>query len=208
MSDGTAHANSSKVVNKKRRKFLIGSTTLVGAAGAVGAAVPFVGSWQPSARALAAGAPIVVDTSRLNPGELLGPMPAWRGQPVYVFRRDESVLEGLASRTDHLADPDSEESGQQPEYCQNEYRSIKPEVMVMVGLCTHLGCAPILNAEVQPQDYDPEWQGGFFCPCHGSMFDMAGRVYSGVPAPDNLVVPPHYYESDDVIVVGLDGEDS
>ena len=203
MSDGTAHA-----VNKKRRRFLIGSTTLVGVAGAAGAAVPFVGSWNPSARALAAGAPITIDISRLASGELLGPMPAWRGQPVYVFRRDEATLDSLQGNTDHLADPNSEETGQQPQYCQNEFRSIRPEVMVMVGLCTHLGCAPILNAEVVPQDYDPDWQGGFFCPCHGSMFDMAGRVYSGVPAPDNLVVPPYYYESDSVIVVGLDGEGS
>jgi len=203
VSDGTAH-----VVNEKRRRFLIGSTTLVGAAGAAGAAVPFVGSWQPSARALAAGAPVTIDISRLNSGELLGPMPAWRGQPVYVFRREDETLESLRSRTDHLADPESESADQQPEYCQNELRSIRPEIMIMVGLCTHLGCAPLMNPEVQPQDYDPEWTGGFFCPCHGSMFDMAGRVYSGVPAPDNLVVPPHYYENDTVVVVGLDGEDS
>jgi len=203
VSDGTAH-----VVKEKRRRFLIGSTTLVGAAGAAGAAVPFVGSWQPSARALAAGAPVTIDISRLNPGELLGPMPAWRGQPVYVFRREDETLESLRSRTDHLADPESESADQQPEYCQNELRSIRPEIMIMVGLCTHLGCAPLMNPEVQPQDYDPEWTGGFFCPCHGSMFDMAGRVYSGVPAPDNLVVPPHYYENDTVVVVGLDGEDS
>jgi len=206
VSDGTAHAVNS--VNKKRRRFLIGSTSLVGAAGAAGAAVPFVGSWNPSARALAAGAPITIDISRLAPGQLLGPMPEWRGQPVYVFQRSQDTLESLVSRTDHLADPNSEEAGQQPEYCQNEYRSIRPEVMIMVGLCTHLGCAPILNAQVQPQDYDPDWSGGFFCPCHGSMFDMAGRVYSGVPAPDNLVVPPHFYESDNVVVIGLDGEDS
>lgn len=203
MSDGTAH-----VVNQKRRRFLLGSTTLVGAAGAAGAAVPFVGSWQPSARALAAGAPVTIDISRLGQGELLGPMPAWRGQPVYVFRREEAALESLRSRTDHLADAESSDADQQPEYCQNEFRSIRPEIMIMVGLCTHLGCAPLMNPEVQPQDYDPDWTGGFFCPCHGSMFDMAGRVYSGVPAPDNLVVPPHYYENDNVVVVGLDGEDS
>jgi ubiquinol-cytochrome c reductase iron-sulfur subunit len=210
VSDGTAHSanqNAENTVNTKRRRFLIGSTSLVGAVGAAGAAVPFVGSWNPSARALAAGAPITIDISRLNPGELLGPMPAWRGQPVYVFMREESTLESLTARSEQLADPESEED-QQPEYCQNEFRSIKPEVMIMVGLCTHLGCAPILNAEVVPQDYDPEWQGGFFCPCHGSMFDLAGRVYSGVPAPDNLVVPPHFYESDSVVVIGLDGENS
>ena len=203
MSDGTAHA-----VNKKRRRFLIGSTTVVGVAGAAGAAVPFVGSWNPSARALAAGAPTTIDIGRLSTGELLGPMPSWRGQPVYVFLRGEETLESLRTNTDHLADPNSEEESQQPEYCQNQFRSRRPEVMVMIGLCTHLGCAPIMNPEVEPQEFDTEWQGGFFCPCHGSMFDMAGRVYSGVPAPDNLVVPPYYYESDNVIVVGLDGEDS
>ena len=203
MSDGSAH-----VVNTKRRRFLIGSTSLVTAAGAAGVAVPFVGSWNPSARALAAGAPIVIDVSRLSPGQLLGPMPEWRGKPVYVFHRDEEALNNLRSRTDHLADPESEEAGQQPEYCQNEYRSIRPEIMVMVGLCTHLGCAPLMAPQVEPQEYDPEWTGGFFCPCHGSKFDLAGRVYSGVPAPDNLSVPPHYYESDSVIVVGLDGENS
>ena len=210
MSDGNAHSanqNAENTVNNKRRRFLIGSTTLVGAVGAAGAAVPFVGSWNPSARALAAGAPTTIDISRLSQGELLGPMPAWRGQPVYVLMREESTLENLNVRTEQLADPDSEED-QQPEYCQNEFRSIKPEVMIMVGLCTHLGCAPILNAEIVPQDYDAQWQGGFFCPCHGSMFDLAGRVYSGVPAPDNLVVPPHYYESDSVVVIGLDGENS
>ena len=203
MSDGTAH-----VVNHKRRRFLIGSTTLVSVAGAAGAAVPFVGSWNPSARALAAGAPIVIDIGRLSPGELLGPMPAWRGKPVYVFRREEAALESLRSHTDHLADADSGEADQQPEYCRNEYRSRKPEIMIMVGLCTHLGCAPLMVPEVVPQEFDPDWQGGFFCPCHGSKFDLAGRVYSGVPAPDNLLVPPHYYETDSVVVVGLDGENS
>jgi len=195
-------------VNKSRRRFLIGSTTAVGAIGAAGAAVPFVGSWNPSARALAAGAPITVDISRLEPGELLGPMPAWRGQPVFVMRRDEETLESLRSNTAHLADPASERTAQQPTYAQNEFRSRKPEVMVMVGLCTHLGCSPKLFPQVEPQDFDPEWKGGFFCPCHGSMFDLAGRVYSGVPAPDNLRVPPHYYVNDNIVVIGLDAENS
>jgi len=195
-------------VNKSRRRFLIGSTTAVGAIGAAGAAVPFVGSWNPSARALAAGAPITVDISRLEPGELLGPMPAWRGQPVFVMRRDEETLESLRSNTAHLADPASERTAQQPTYAQNEFRSRRPEVMVMVGLCTHLGCSPKLFAQVEPQDFDPEWKGGFFCPCHGSMFDLAGRVYSGVPAPDNLRVPPHYYVNDNIVVIGLDAENS
>ncbi len=200
MNDGT--------VNKSRRRFLIGSTTLVSAAGGVGVAVPFVGSWNPSAKALAAGAPITIDISRLEAGELLGPMPAWRGQPVFVMKRDETTLNGLRDNTAHLADPQSEKLEQQPDYAKNEYRSRKPDIMVMVGLCTHLGCSPKLFAEVEPQDFDPQWKGGFFCPCHGSMFDLAGRVYSGVPAPTNLRVPPHYYVNDNVIVIGLDAENS
>ncbi|MDT8397158.1 MAG: ubiquinol-cytochrome c reductase iron-sulfur subunit [Pseudomonadales bacterium] len=192
--------------NNGRRRFLVGATSLVGAAGAVGASVPFVGSWNPSARARAAGAPIRIDISRLEPGALLGPMPAWRGQPIFVLRRDEEILQGLVDNTARLADPASERETQQPAYAKNEYRSIKPEILVLVGLCTHLGCSPKINTEVGPQDYDPEWKGGFFCPCHGSMFDLAGRVYRGVPAPSNLLVPPHFYESDNVIVIGVDGE--
>lgn len=191
-------------VNNNRRRFLIGSTSVVGLAGAVGAATPFVGSWSPSAKALAAGAPITIDIGRLAPGELLGPMPAWRGQPVFVLRRDEETLANLTKETERLADPQSEKLTQQPVYAQNEHRSIKPEILVLVGLCTHLGCSPKINTEVTPQEYDDKWLGGFFCPCHGSMFDLAGRVYKGVPAPTNLVVPPHFYESDNVIVIGLD----
>jgi ubiquinol-cytochrome c reductase iron-sulfur subunit len=195
-------------VNKSRRRFLIGSTSLVGAVGGVGAAVPFVGSWNPSARALAAGAPISIDINRLTPGELLGPMPAWRGQPIFVMRRDEATLENLRSNIGHLADPQSENTAQQPAYARNEFRSRKPELMILVGICTHLGCSPKLFAEVQPQDFAPDWKGGFFCPCHGSMFDLAGRVFRGVPAPSNLRVPPHYYVNDNVIVIGLDSENS
>ena len=200
MNDGT--------VNKGRRRFLIGATTTVGAVGGVGAAVPFVGSWNPSAKALAAGAPITIDISRLEPGELLGPMPAWRGQPVFVMRRDEGTLSNLRDNTGNLADPASENADQQPAYAQNEFRSRKPEIMILVGICTHLGCSPQLFAEVEPQDFDPEWNGGFFCPCHGSKFDFAGRVFSGVPAPSNLRVPPHYFVDDSVIVIGLDSENS
>jgi ubiquinol-cytochrome c reductase iron-sulfur subunit len=195
-------------VNTGRRRFLIGSTTFVGVAGGVGAAVPFVGSWNPSAKALAAGAPITIDISRLEPGELLGPMPAWRGQPVFVMRRDEAILDILRENTSHLADPASEVAEQQPPYAQNEFRSRKPEIMILVGICTHLGCSPKLFAEVEPQDFAPDWKGGFFCPCHGSMFDLAGRVFTGVPAPTNLRVPPHYFVNDNVVVVGLDAENS
>lgn len=199
----------SEGANQSRRRFLVASTSVVGAAGAAGAAVPFVGSWQPSAKALAAGAPITVDISRLEPGMLLGPMPAWRGQPVYIMKRDEEILENLRTRTDMLADPDStDKPEQQPEYALNEFRSRKPDIMVLIGLCTHLGCAPQVFPDAEPQEFESEWSGGFFCPCHGSKFDLAGRVYKGVPAPSNLKVPPHYYVSDDVIVVGLDSENS
>ena len=202
---------SNGAVNTSRRRFLVGSTTVVGAAGAVGVAVPFVGSWNPSARALAAGAPVTVDISRIETGALLGPIPAWRGQPIFILRRDDDTLNNLSEHTEHLADPNAENADQQPPYAQNEYRSIRPEISVLIGLCTHLGCSPQINTEVGPQEFDEDWTGGYFCPCHGSMFDLAGRVYRGVPAPDNLVVPPHYYESDDVIVIGLDdaaGENS
>jgi ubiquinol-cytochrome c reductase iron-sulfur subunit len=195
-------------VNSSRRRFLIGSSTLVGAVGGVGAAVPFVGSWNPSAKALAAGAPITIDISRLESGELLGPMPAWRGQPVFVMRRDETILANLRENTANLVDPTSSVAEQQPEYAQNEFRSRKPEIMILVGICTHLGCSPKLFAEVEPQDFAPDWKGGFFCPCHGSMFDLAGRVFTGVPAPTNLRVPPHYFVNDNVVVVGLDAENS
>ena len=194
-------------VNNSRRRFLIGSTSVVGAAGVVGAAVPFVGSWNPSARALAAGAPVSVDISRLLPGEMLGPIPAWRGQPIFVLNRNEEILNNLETFTDRLSDPDSEKD-QQPDYANNSFRSIRPEIGIYIGLCTHLGCSPKINTEVAPQEYDPDWKGGFFCPCHGSMFDLAGRVYAGVPAPDNLVVPPHSYESDNVVVIGIDGVNS
>lgn len=199
---------SEGALNKSRRRFLVGSTSAVGAAGAVGVAVPFVASWNPSARALAAGAPVTVDISRLEPGALLGPIPAWRGQPIFVMKRTETMLENLETYTERLADPNSENADQQPEYAQNEYRSRRPEILVLVGLCTHLGCSPQSNPEVGPTDYDANWKGGFFCPCHGSMFDLAGRVYRRMPAPDNLVVPPHYFVNDDVIVIGEDEENS
>ena len=190
-------------VDTGRRNFLIGATTAVGSVGVVGAAVPFVGSWNPSAKALAAGAPVKVDISKLSPGEILGPIPAWRDKPVFVIKRSNSMLEVLNTLNDRLADPGSLRE-QQPSYAQNETRSIKPDVLVLVGLCTHLSCSPKFRPAIQPEVYDEEWIGGFFCPCHGSKFDLAGRVYAGVPAPSNLEVPPHFYESDSVIVIGED----
>ena len=190
-------------VNTGRRNFLIGATSVVGSAGVVGVAVPFVGSWNPSAKALAAGAPIKVDISKLADGEMLGPIPAWRDKPIFVVKRSAQMLEQLNSRNDRLADPSSERE-QQPVYAKNDTRSIKPEVLVLVGLCTHLSCSPKFRPVIQPEEYDEKWIGGFFCPCHGSTFDLAGRVYSGVPAPSNLEVPPYFYESDSVIVIGED----
>ena len=190
-------------INKGRRNFLIGATTAVGTAGVVGVAVPFLGSWNPSAKALAAGAPIKIDISKLQPGDMLGPIPAWRDRPIFVIRRTDAMLGLLTQNTSRLADPKSEEP-QQPAYAQNDTRSIKPELLVLVGLCTHLGCSPKPRPVVEPTDFDPDWQGGFYCPCHGSKFDLAGRVYSGVPAPTNLEVPPYRYESESVIVIGED----
>ncbi|MFT5560554.1 MAG: ubiquinol-cytochrome c reductase iron-sulfur subunit [Candidatus Azotimanducaceae bacterium] len=196
MSDG---------IDEGRRNFLIGATTTVGAAGVVGVAVPFLGSWNPSARALAAGAPIKIDISKLQSGEMLGPIPAWRDRPIFVIRRTEAMLTELNKNVARLADPESAEP-QQPIYAQNDTRSIKPELLVLVGLCTHLGCSPKPRPVVEPTEFDPNWRGGFYCPCHGSKFDLAGRVYSGVPAPTNLEVPPYRYESDSVIVIGEDEE--
>lgn len=192
-------------MNEGRRNFLIGATSVVGSAGVVGVAVPFLGSWNPSAKALAAGAPIKIDISKLVPGEIVGPIPAWRDKPVFVVKRSEEQLAKLNSQNDRLADPDSDEIAQQPQYAKNETRSIRPEVLVLVGICTHLSCSPKFRPAIAPQEFDAEWVGGFYCPCHGSKFDLAGRVYSGVPAPTNLPVPPHYYESESVIVIGEDG---
>jgi ubiquinol-cytochrome c reductase iron-sulfur subunit len=189
-------------INKQRRYFLIGATAVVGAAGVVGAAIPFVASWSPSAKARALGAPATIDLSKLQQGEMLGPTPAWRGQPIFVLSRSADAVERLKQPNDNLADPDSENPEQQPEYAKNAWRSIKPEIGIYVGLCTHLGCSPKYHGKVQPEPFDPQWQGGFFCPCHGSRFDLAGRVVKSVPAPDNLPVPPHRFVSDTVVVIG------
>ena len=191
-------------VNQGRRNFLIGATSVVGTAGVIGVAVPFVASFNPSARTLAAGAPIKIDISKLIPGEILGPMPAWRDKPVFVLMRTEEMLAKLNSSNQRLADPESDRQ-QQPHYAANATRSIRPEVLVLIGICTHLSCSPKFRPDIKPQAFGPNWIGGFYCPCHGSKFDLAGRVYSGVPAPSNLEVPPHYYESDSVLVIGEDG---
>ncbi|WP_018232409.1 ubiquinol-cytochrome c reductase iron-sulfur subunit [Thioalkalivibrio thiocyanodenitrificans] len=189
-------------VNQGRRRFLVAATTVVGGAGVVAAAIPFLASWQPSARAQAAGAPVEVDISQIEPGQLI--RVEWRGQPVWVVRRTEEMLDSLAELTPRLRDPDSEVESQQPPYAQNIHRSIKPEYLVVVGVCTHLGCSPAYRPEVAPDDLGPEWRGGFFCGCHGSRFDLAGRVYRNLPAPTNLVIPPHFYLSDTLLLVGED----
>ena len=192
-------------VNTGRRRFLTATTAVVGAVGAGFAAVPFIQSWKPSARAQLAGAPVTADLTGLVEGQRL--VLEWRGQPIWIVRRSQAVLEALPTLDERLADPKSENADQQPDYVlesKPELRSIKPEISVLVGLCTHLGCSPEMAAEIRPEPFDADWKGGYFCPCHKSRFDMAGRVYQGVPAPTNLVVPPHYYESDTSIVIGLD----
>ncbi|GMU47566.1 MAG: ubiquinol-cytochrome c reductase iron-sulfur subunit [Porticoccaceae bacterium] len=195
---------SSEGVDKTRRRFLTGATCVVGAAGVVGAAIPFVGSWQPSARAKAAGAPVRVDISKIEPGQMI--TEEWRGKPVYIVRRTPEALAALQRDADRLRDPNSEESTQ-PAYVDPASRALRPEYLILLGLCTHLGCAPMYRPEVGAADLGGDaWLGGFFCPCHGSKFDLAGRVYKGVPAPTNLEVPPYKYETDNVVIIGVDEE--
>ncbi|MFP7721995.1 ubiquinol-cytochrome c reductase iron-sulfur subunit [Lysobacter sp. A3-1-A15] len=189
-------------VNHGRRRFLTATTAVVGAVGAGFVAVPFIKSWNPSERAKLAGAPVTADISALEVGQRI--VLEWRGQPIWIVRRSQAVLQALPTLEGELSDPGSQNPEQQPAYAANELRSIKPEVSVLVGLCTHLGCAPEMVAQIAPQPFDAQWKGGYFCPCHKSKFDMAGRVYSGVPAPTNLVVPPHHYADDNTIVIGVD----
>lgn len=185
-------------VDRNRRHFLTVATAVTGGAGIALAAIPFLSSLQPSARALALGAPVEVPLDALEPGEMVRVI--WRGKLIFVLRRSESMVERIPLSVEFLRDPGSSES-EQPEYATNEYRSIRPEYLVVEGSCTHLGCAPLAQFEVQPGD---NWYGGFFCPCHGSRFDLAGRVYQGVPAPTNLRVPPYRFIRDDVIMIGSD----
>ena len=187
------------VLDRNRRHFLTIATAVTGGAGLAMAAIPFLSSLKPSARAQALGAPVEVPIGALEPGEMVRVV--WRGKLVFVLRRSDEMLERLARATDLLRDPNSEVVEQQPEYAANEYRSVKPEYLVVEGSCTHLGCAPLAEFEVGPA---PDWFGGFFCPCHGSRFDLAGRVYKGVPAPTNLRVPPYRFIRDDVIMIGAD----
>ncbi|WP_371376730.1 ubiquinol-cytochrome c reductase iron-sulfur subunit [Thalassotalea aquiviva] len=190
---------SNAPVNNGRRRFLTVATSVVGGAGVVGAAVPFIASWNPSAKAKAAGAPVEVNVSKIAEGQLI--RAEYRGKPIYIVRRSKDIIDNLGGHEALLLDPKSEEA-QQPQYAQNQYRSINPEILVAEGVCTHLGCAPTYKKgdfaeQVEGVDY------GFFCPCHGSKFDMAGRVFAGVPAPLNLVVPEHSFPSEGTLLIGV-----
>ncbi|MCA1925176.1 MAG: ubiquinol-cytochrome c reductase iron-sulfur subunit [Thiobacillus sp.] len=190
-------------VDTGKRKFLIAATSAVGGVAAAGVAIPLVMSMLPSARARAAGAPVEVDISKIEPGMLL--TVEWRGKPVWIVNRTKEMLDLLPKHDAQLADPKSE-MPQQPEYCKNATRSIKPEYLVAVGICTHLGCSPTYRKDVGAADLGSDWPGGFFCPCHGSRFDLAARVFKGVPAPTNLVIPPHQYLGDAKILIGVDAK--
>lgn len=184
-----------------RRHALVAVTTVLGGIGAAVATVPFIASMLPSERAKVAGAPVEVDISKLEPGTLL--TVEWQGKPAWILRRTDKMLQLLGANDRRLNDPQSKVP-QQPAYCENPTRSIKAEYLVSVGLCTHLGCVPTFRPEIAPADLGPEWHGGFFCPCHGSKFDLAGRVYKGVPAPTNLVIPRHIYSNDFQLIIGTD----
>ncbi|WP_074721411.1 ubiquinol-cytochrome c reductase iron-sulfur subunit [Nitrosomonas ureae] len=195
-------------INEKmsgRRKFLVAATSVAGGVAGAAIATPFLLSMMPSERAKAAGAPVEVDISKLEPGMLL--MVEWRGRVVWVLNRTPEMLETLEKVEGELADPNSEKN-QQPEYAKNRTRSIKPEILVTEGVCTHLGCSPVFRKDIAPADLGPDWLGGFFCPCHGSKFDLAGRVYKHVPASTNMVVPPHVYLSDSRLLIGSESEGS
>ena len=194
-------SDKSKKVSLDRRRFLIATTSVTGAIGATALGVPFFSSMLPSEKAKAAGASVQVDVSQVALGEVL--TTEWRGQPVWILNRSDEMIKSLKSNPKKLADPNLNVSSQQPKYCQNKTRSIKPNMLVIVGICTHLGCAP--SPRLSPKgDMGENWEGGFFCPCHGSKFDLAGRVFKGSPAPTNLVVPPHKYLDENIIILGED----
>jgi len=190
-----------KQVDTSRRGLLVATCAAGGVAG-LAAAGAFVSTFEPSERAKAAGAPVEVDIADLKPGEMK--TVEWRGKPVWVVNRTKEMLDSLTKNDPNLIDAASENAGQQPGYCQNPTRSIKPQYLIVVGICTHLGCSPTYRAEVAPADLGPDWVGGWFCPCHGSRFDLAARVFNGSPAPTNLVIPPHKYLSDTRVLIGDD----
>ncbi len=184
-----------------RRHFLTVATGITGGVGLVLAAIPFVSSFRPSARAQALGAPVEVDISKLEQGAML--RVKWRGRPVWILKRSPQMLERMFASAAVLRDPDSDQS-EQPVFAKNRYRAQKPEILIVVGNCTHLGCAPVERFEIAPADLGADWVGGFYCPCHGSKFDLSGRVFAGFPAPTNLVVPPHRFVGEDLILIGDD----
>ena len=192
-------------INQERRRFLVLATAGAAGVGALGVAKPFVASFFPSEKAKAAGAPIDIDVSKIEAGQLV--TAEWRGKPIWVLNRTEQQLKDLPSLNGELVDPSSAAADQQPKYCQNELRSIKGKdnIWVAIGICTHLGCSPTFRPDLAPADLGANWKGGFFCPCHGSKLDLAGRVFKGVPAPSNLVIPPYKYLSETTIRVGEDG---
>ena len=190
-------------MDKSKRGFLVAATSVVGGVAPGVAAVPFVGSMWPSERAKAGGAPVEADISKLAPGEMQ--IVEWRGQPVWIIRRTKDMLESIEKNDEVVADPNSEVP-KQPEYAKNEFRSIKPDIAVLVGVCSHLGCSPQLKPADSKADMGMAWNGGFYCPCHGSKFDYAGRVYKGVPAPVNLTVPPYKFVGDAKIIIGDDSK--
>jgi len=194
---------SSDGVNKERRRFLIATTSVVGAVGAGFASVPFIKSWTPSAKARSVGGPVEVNIGKLDYGQLLKVQ--WRGQTIGILRRTPQMLEDLNEVVEKLRDPDSEDS-EQPLYANNANRAIRPEFLVVNMHCTHLGCVPQIIPQVGPQPYDETWMGGFYCPCHKSKFDMAGRVYKAVPAPTNLRIPPYSFLDDQTLILGVNPE--
>ena len=198
-------ADIEKKEMNSRRRFLLVATSVAGGIATAAVATPFVMSMLPSERAKAAGAPVEVDISKVEPGMLL--LVEWRGKVVWVLNRTPEMLATLKKLDSQVADPKSEKD-QQPQYAQNETRSIKPAILVVEGVCTHLGCSPVYRKDIAPADLGADWLGGFFCPCHGSKFDLAGRVYKSVPAPTNLVVPPHTYLSDTSLLIGADRKES
>jgi ubiquinol-cytochrome c reductase iron-sulfur subunit len=190
-------------VDKSRRRFLTAAATVVGGAGTVAGAVPFIATMTPSEKTKAIGAPVEVDIGKLQPGERM--IAKWQGKPIWVLRRTKEMLDDIAAQDDAVSDPASENSAQ-PDYAKNEYRAREDEYLVVIGICTHLGCSPTFLLKEGENSPVVDWKGGFFCPCHGSIFDLAGRVYKGVPAPTNLIVPPYKFLSASRILIGDDSE--
>jgi ubiquinol-cytochrome c reductase iron-sulfur subunit len=192
-----------KNIDQSRRRFLTTAATVVGGVGAVAAAVPFVSNMNPSAKTKAIGAPVEVDISKLEPGDRM--IEKWQGKPVWILRRTGEMLKDISSLNDKVSDPTSDNSAQ-PDYAKNEFRAREDEFLVVIGICTHLGCSPNFVMKEEGDSIDADWKGGFFCPCHGSRFDLAGRVFKGVPAPSNLVIPPYKFISSTRLLIGDDSE--